>query len=127
MADQKKAGQNIDQIRELIFGEYIQKYERRFKDIAQDSKKLNQLVEELRQQLAAEAEIQKAEQQKKIGDLKKSIQSELQKAVKQIESLQSDKVDSLQLANLLIDLGMRLKGENVLDSINPDGEDRSDG
>jgi len=127
VADQKKAGQNIDQIRELIFGEYIQKYERRFKDIAQDSKKLNQLVEELRQQLAAEAEIQKAEQQKKIGDLKKSIQSELQKAVKQIESLQSDKVDSLQLANLLIDLGMRLKGENVLDSINPDGEDRSDG
>ena len=127
MADQKKAGQNIDQIRELIFGEYIQKYERRFKEIAQDNKKLNQIIEDLKQQLAADVEKEKTEQQKKMGDLKRNIQSELQKAVKQIESIQADKVDRLQLANLLIDLGMRLKGENVLDSINPEGEERSDG
>jgi len=130
MADQKSSGQNIDQIRDLIFGEQIQKYERRFKEFAQDSKKLNELIEEVRQQLAADSEMQKAELEQKINAVKKDlqkIQSNLQQAVKEVEGLQSDKVDRLQMANLLIDLGMRLKGENVLDSITQEGEESSDG
>ena len=137
MADQTSSGQNIDQIRDLIFGEQIQKYDRRFKELAQEGKKLNGLIDEMLQKLVAESDKQKADLEQKINEVKKDfqkIQANLQQAVKEIgnlkssiDGLQSDKVDRIQIANLLIDLGMRLKGENILDSISIEGDEASDG
>jgi len=120
MTDKKNPGQNIDQIRDLIFGEQIQKYDKQFSEIAKDNKKLNELIEEVSQQLKIELE-------QKISAVKKDVQKIQSTLQKEIDELQSDKVDRLQMANLLIELGMRLKGENVLDSITSEGEQSNNG
>jgi uncharacterized protein involved in exopolysaccharide biosynthesis len=114
LEEQKKTGQNIDQIRDLIFGEQIRDYDRKFKDSAQQLKKLNDTLEVFRQQIQDDLKTQKEnidQQLKKISQSIKTIEKELNQ---EIQTLRNDKTDRLQLANLFIDLGMRLKGEDVL-------------
>jgi len=116
LADDKPTGQNIDQIRELIFGEQIRDYDRRFKDISHQFSKLEQAFHD-------DLEKKEADLVKKLDELKKSMQTLEKDMKKHLATIETDKADRLQLANLLIDMGMRLKGENILNSIDTDQAD----
>jgi len=101
---------NIDQVRQLIFGEQIQDYDRRFQELQKQLDQLNRALQDSRE-----------ETDQKLEDLRKTLKKELDAAVKAIEKklseLGEDKLDKAMLADQLIDLAMRLKGTSILDSI----------
>lgn len=113
----KASPNNIDQIRQLIFGEQIQDYDRRFQEL---QKKLDQLNKSI--------QTEKEETEEKLKEIQKTFQKDLASkidAVKQeliqiqqsLSDLNEDKVDRNLLADQLIDLAMRLKGSSILDQI----------
>jgi DNA repair exonuclease SbcCD ATPase subunit len=106
----KASPNNIDQIRQLIFGEQLQDYDRRFQEF---QKKLDQLNKELQDS--------REETDKKLSDLQKSIKKDMDTHIKTIEKqlsdLSEDKLDRAKLADQLVDLAMRLKGTSILDNL----------
>lgn len=133
MAEEKNAGQNIDQIRELIFGEQIRRYERQFKDNAKQIKQLSDSLTETHDKLMSELERRESklieslkELSDKMGKERKDLLRIVDDHEKQMQAkmqvLEADKTDRVQLANLLIDLGMRIKGENLLDTLDSAGD-----
>ena len=83
-----KDGSNIDQIRQLIFGEQQRDYDRKIAEI-----------------------------QKQIKDLRKQMTDSFAETQKMIDRLAEDKTDRLKLANYLIEVAMRLKGEDIMDQL----------
>ena len=129
MSEQKfNSENNIDQIRELIFGPTMRDYERRFEAIQKQiqdlkadlEKKFSELKESLRADGAENRESFKKmearlEQFRKEGDTAlQSLRSEL---IEKIDLLQNDKTDRLQLANFLTEVALRLKGNDVMQQL----------
>ncbi|RMG67543.1 MAG: hypothetical protein D6715_04540 [Calditrichaeota bacterium] len=119
----------IEQIRQLIFGEQAQEIDRRFdalqKEIIQLKKALELELEKQKSQLkqlsqrsdarfaeAAEA-LEQTEQRLRaaLGDLREEVQ-------RRLDALSNDKIDRMELGNMLIEIGLRLKKEDILDSLN---------
>jgi hypothetical protein len=101
---------NIDQVRQLIFGEQIQDYDRRFQEFQKKLDGLDKALQDNRE-----------ETDQKLTDLQKTIKKEMDAGFKAIEKklseLGEDKLDKAMLADQLIDLAMRLKGTSIMDSI----------
>ncbi len=129
MSEQKfNSENNIDQIRELIFGPTMRDYERRFEAIQKQiqdlkadlEKKFSELKESLRADGAGNRESFKKmearlEQFGKESDTAlQSLKSEL---IEKIDLLQNDKTDRLQLANFLTEVALRLKGNDVMQQL----------
>lgn len=121
-------GKNIDQIRDLIFGEQIRDYDRHFKSLSKDIKSvktsLDQSIAELAERLSAE----ESDRKKEMDTLSKkieSVDSHLRKLLSRMETrcneeftrLDDDKTDRLEMANLLVELSLRLKKEDLLEEL----------
>ncbi len=129
MSDQKFSSENnIDQIRELIFGPTMRDYERRFEAIQKQiqdlkadlEKKFNELGDSLKAGGAATKEnFQKidARLEQAQKENKQALQSLEAELVEKINLLQNDKTDRLQLANFLTEIALRLKGDNVMQQL----------
>ena len=117
MADEKHSVNDLVQIRELIFGEKIREYERRFsaleEKLAEFQASLNSQNEKM-ENLKADLQQNTKETNAQISEAIESLRKEL---LQKIEELANDKTDRLQIGNYLIELGMRLKGENVMDQL----------
>ncbi|MBN2105199.1 hypothetical protein JW835_14265 [bacterium] len=122
---------NIDQIRNLIFGEQIQDYERRFQELIKKFENLKKSLQIQKNELDEQLNKMEFNFKQSLSDQHNDLQKELKKQtqfIKQeiltveehLSKLTEDKLDKNQMADLLINLAMQLKGESILDQIDRD-------
>lgn len=106
---QEETPQEVDRIRDIIFGSQMRDYEQRFQMILRDLERLQQEIDRLSDRLAE----QDSEQSKKLERLRKESREAdeaLRRALRETaQQLTNDKVDRLALGDMLIEIGNRLK------------------
>ena len=129
MANVNKPGKdNMDQIRELIFGEQSRQNQRKFSSIEgminEINERISSTIDDYNKKfntVEKDTKKMKDELESHIenlkNDLKKLIQTTESLLSKKIDQLAQDKTDRLELGNLLIELGMRIKGEDILEAL----------
>lgn len=119
---------NIDQIRNLIFGEQIQDYDRRFQELVKKLDGLKKMVQTYKDEADNQFSALEKRLNQSIADLQAILQKDLKNQIQSVRQdlhsleekqdlLSSDKLDRNQLADQLINLAMQLKGESILDQI----------
>ncbi|MBN1363279.1 MAG: hypothetical protein JW976_00590 [Syntrophaceae bacterium] len=120
---------NIDQIKNIIFGDNIKIYDRKFSEL---DKTLNKMTSEFTERFdSIDKRIMDLEnlvqnENKKLTESLKQTKSNLEKTLEtarrkienEIKELREDKADKTILANQLIELAMTLKGEDLLQELN---------
>jgi len=111
---QASTPQEVDRIREIIFGTHMRDYESRFEAVKRDLDRLQQELEHLNAQLAEQDSDQTKKLQTVREELRTSddgIRDELRATA---QRLTSEKVDRENLGDLFIELGRQLKtGESL--------------
>ena len=108
--------QEVDRIRDIIFGPQMRDYEQRFQTVQRDLDRLQQATDRLNEQLAD----QDSAQAKKLQALRQEMRQaddDLRTELRQTaQTLTTDKVDRLALGEMFIQLGTHLKaGGSVAD------------
>ncbi len=123
-----KAGtpQDVERIRDIIFGRQMRDYEGRFSAVMRDLERLQQEIDRLTEALAEQdtdhaKKMQALRQELRAAD--DGIRSELRDTA---QRLTADKVDRVMLGDLLIELGTHLKAEDGLGSLPIDLQALSD-
>ena len=108
-APETGSAQEVDRIRDIIFGSQMRDYEQTFQVMQRDLERLQGEVDRLTEQLGD----QDSEQSKKLQSLRQemrkaddSLRDELRETA---QNLVTDKVDRLALAEMFIELGSQLK------------------
>jgi uncharacterized protein YukE len=128
MTDEKTRGteqaapiQEVDRIRDIIFGPQMRSYQERFQQIARDMERLQQELDRLSQQLAEQDGSQGKRLQalrQEVREADDNLRAELRRRADQ---LTSDKVSRDSLGELFVELGTRLQSggslSDLLDSI----------
>lgn len=95
----------IDAIKELIFGETIENYEREFETIKQDlvSKKneLNAFIDEIRKELLQNIDNLSTDLNIRITDIESNMKEK-------VDQINDNKLDKKTLGDLLINLGEKI-------------------
>lgn len=115
--------QEVDRIRDMIFGPQMRTYEQRFDTIRRDLERLQQELDRLTEQAAD----QRRDHDKNLQALRREarqadddVRSELRATT---ERLTDDKVDRLALGELFIELGNQLKtGGSLADMLKTLGQ-----
>jgi predicted nucleic acid-binding Zn-ribbon protein len=101
--------EEVDRIRDIIFGHQMRDYEQRFQIVQRDLERLQQEIDRLTEQLAD----QDSSQGKKLQDLRREmrkaddgLRDELRETA---QRLTIEKVDRVALGELFIELGTHLK------------------
>lgn len=101
----ESSASKIDIIKNLIFGETIQTYDKEFEvlknDILEKKKILEDLVEEIRTDLNTTLDSVSTDVNIRITELEKNLSDK-------IEDIETDKVNKKILGKLLIDLGEKI-------------------
>jgi predicted RNase H-like nuclease (RuvC/YqgF family) len=110
MSDQQMPGtsQELDRIRDIIFGSQMRDYQQQFQALQRDVKRLQDQLDRLSGQLA--------EQDSNQGKKNQALRSELRQADEELRSelresthrLASDKVERADLGRLFVELGSQL-------------------
>lgn len=124
MSNGKNSMNDLLQIRELIFGENIKEYDKKFTHIETALQKMNEALEKhdekLRQLNDLLADMEKQLEAKMVSNHSQfdtQLKTLRRNFEEKLQELASDKTDRLQIGNYLIEMGLRLKGENVLDNL----------
>jgi predicted nucleic acid-binding Zn-ribbon protein len=118
MTEQAMSGagtaQEVERIRDIIFGPQMRDYEQRFQAVQRDLSRLQQELDRLTDQLSE----QDREQGKKLQSLRgemRQADDDLRAEVRQkAQQLMTDKVDRVALGELFIELGTHLKAGGAL-------------
>ncbi|WP_423226579.1 hypothetical protein [Candidatus Amarolinea aalborgensis] len=101
--------QEVDRIRDIIFGPQIRDYEQRFQALQRDAERLQQEIDRLTEQLAD----QDGEQNKRIQAVRRDlrqgdedVRTELRQTA---QALSFEKADRAALGELFVNLGTHLK------------------
>ena len=109
LTSQEETPQEVDRIRDILFGSQMRDYEQHFQVIRHDLERLQQELDRLAGRLAE----QDSEQSKKLERLRKESREAdeaLRRALRETaQQLTNDKVDRLALGDMLIEIGNRLK------------------
>jgi uncharacterized coiled-coil protein SlyX len=119
---------NIDQIRQIIFGEQIQKYEKKFDElletIEKNAIKQKKEISDLSDSLAKAIDSFKQSQdelnlffEKKMNEQSESNADAISELKNAITALEDKTSNRHQLGDILIEMGMRLKGEDLLQNL----------
>lgn len=113
---QMESVQEVERIRDIIFGTQMRDYEQRFQTVQRDLKRLQQEIDRLTEQLAEQG----SSQSKKAQDLRREMRKaddDLRDELRQTaQSLTTDKADRVALGELFIELGTQLKtGASLVD------------
>jgi chromosome segregation ATPase len=114
VAAQVDSGQEVDRIRDIIFGSQIKDYEQRFQNVQRDLNRLQQEFDQLNEQFADQG----SDQNKKVQTLRREmrqaddgLRDELRETA---QTLSQDKVDRMALGDLFVELGNHLKSGGSL-------------
>jgi septal ring factor EnvC (AmiA/AmiB activator) len=104
-----EAPQEVDRIRDIIFGPQMRSYEQQFQNVQRDLERLQQELDRLTEKLAD----QNTDQNKKLQALRRELRQaddDLRDELRQTaQKLTIDKVDRMALGELFIELGTHLK------------------
>lgn len=116
-AAQQEPPQELDRIRDIIFGTQMRDYQQQFQVIQRDLARLQKEIDRLTEELAE----QDSSQSKKLQALRRETgkgDDELRSELRQTaQELTNDKVDRETLGELLIELGTRLKTSSSLSDL----------
>jgi predicted nucleic acid-binding Zn-ribbon protein len=102
---QVEAAQEVDRIRDIIFGPQMRDYEQRFQTIQRDLDRLQQEIDRLTEEDSSQG--------KKLQNLRREMRQadeDLRDELRQTaQNLMTDKVDRVALGELFIELGTHLK------------------
>ena len=111
---QVEAPQEVDRIRDIIFGHQMRDYDQRFQIVRRDLERLQQELDRLAERLAE----QDSSQAKRLQELRQEmrradddLRDELRQAT---QTLTDDKVDRVALGELFIEVGTHLKSGGFL-------------
>jgi hypothetical protein len=125
----------LERIRDIIFGPQMQDYEGQFGRVAAELGLLSQQLGELKSTLAqqrADQEQRLAELESRFGDQTQQLANDLQaEFTEALEALQDDKASRLDMGDILVEMGTRLKQQfGMADLLGPlddsDGDDLFD-
>ena len=124
---QAESAQEVDRIRDIIFGSQMRDYSQQFQAVQRDLERLQQEVDRLTEQLAE----QDRGQGKKLQNLRREMRradDDLRDELRQTaQSLTAEKVDRVALGELFIEFGMHLKtGASLADLLKDLGEKEQD-
>lgn len=109
--------QDMDRVREILFGGVIRDHEARFVKLQRDLDRLQKALDRSNEQLAA----QDSAQSKKLHEARQDAQTsedELRAEMRSaVDRLSEEKLDKEQLGNLLIEMGNQIKGTGILSSV----------
>ncbi|MCB0195112.1 MAG: hypothetical protein KDJ65_24405 [Anaerolineae bacterium] len=113
---QLNAKENVERIRDIIFGPQIRDYEQRFYNVQRDLERLQQELDHLAENLTD----QDTDQNKKLQTLRRDMRQsddDIRNELRQTANkLSFDKVDRVTLGELFIQLGNNLKsGDSLVD------------
>ncbi len=109
--------QEVDRIRDIIFGPQMRDYEQRFQAQQRDLDRMRQEIERLQEQLAEQDGEQNKRLQAARRDLRQSdedLRAELRQTT---QTLSFEKVDRAALGELFVNLGTHLKTGGSLANI----------
>ena len=105
----EEPSQEVDRVRDILFGPQLRDYEQRFQAVQQDLERLQQEINQLTAQLSE----QDANQLKRLQGVHRemrqaddTLRSELRQAA---HKLTTEKVDRVDLGQLFVELGEHLK------------------
>ncbi len=124
---------NIEQIRDIIFGDTIRSYDKKFKEIDKTISdlenycktrmdKIDKTIADMDSRMQSLDKNQTENIKQLKIELEKSLQSNVHKLEKYLQDLKEEKVDNSTIANKLIELGLAIKGEDLLDHIKGENE-----
>jgi predicted nucleic acid-binding Zn-ribbon protein len=124
---QAEPAEEVEHIRDIIFGAQMRDYNQRFQTIQRDLERLQQEIDRLAEQLAD----QDSAQRKKLQDLRREMRQaddDLRDELRQTaQALITEKVDRLALGELFVELGTHLKtGGSLADLLRSLGEQAQD-
>ena len=103
------SAQEVERIRDIIFGAQMRDYEQRFQVVQRDLSRLQQELDRLADQMSEQDREQSKRLQSLRGEMRQSdddLRDELRQAVDQ---LMTDKMDRVALGDLFVEMGQRLK------------------
>jgi chromosome segregation ATPase len=106
---QAEPPQEVDRIRDIIFGPQMRDYDQRFETVQRDLDRLRQEIDRLSEQLADQDSSQSKKLQALHQEMRQAdddLRNELRKTA---QTLMTSKVDCVALGELFIDLGTHLK------------------
>ncbi len=115
-AGQGEEIQNVDRVRDIIFGHQMRDYEQRFQLVQRDLKRLQQELDRLAEQISD----QQSDHTKKLQGLRQEMR-EADDAIREdlrliAQKLTDEKVDRFTFGELFIELGSHLKsGGSMVD------------
>jgi predicted nucleic acid-binding Zn-ribbon protein len=124
---QTESVQEVDRIRDIIFGPQMRDYQQRFQMFQRDLERLQQEIDRLTEQLAD----QDSSQSKKLQNLRREmrkaddgLRDELRETA---QRLTVEKVDRIAQGDLFIELGTHLKTGGSLDELLKSLEEQEQG
>ncbi len=124
---QTESVQEVDRIRDIIFGPQMRDYQQRFQMFQRDLERLQQEIDRLTEQLAD----QDSSQSKKLQNLRREmrkaddgLRDELRETA---QRLTVEKVDRVAQGDLFIELGTHLKTGGSLDELLKSLEEQEQG
>jgi len=119
--------QEVDRIRDIIFGHQMRDYDQQFQIVRRDLERLQQELDRLAERLAE----QDSSQAKRLQELRQEmrradddLRDELRQAT---QTLTNDKVDRVALGELFIELGTHLKSGGFLADLLKDLAEKKQG
>ncbi len=107
----------IARVRDILFGSNMREYERRFRNIEEELDRHKESLDALWQRLdALEAKVEQNQRQV-LQEIRKQVEQLYTRLQKRIDQLEQDTVAEVTLGDLLIELGSRLKGGAVTESL----------
>lgn len=122
-----ESAQEVDRIRDIIFGPQMRGYEQQFEAVQRDLERLQQEIDRLAERLAD----QDSSQTKKLQDLRREMRradDDLRDELRQTaQRLTTEKVDRVALGELFVEFGTHLKtGGSLADVLKGLGEKAQD-
>ena len=125
MNDQQKminntTGSSIEQIREIIFGEQINKFENEIKHLKQECKNLKTRIGELEKkqerdidQLKTESSEHHSQSESNFRQNSELIEQLKSEIIQKLNEMDERKVDKTQIGQAFIDWGMKVKQPSI--------------
>lgn len=122
MADKQSTGaapnpQDLERVREILFGNMVRDYEERFQVLQRDVGRLQGALDKTNARLAE----QERDHSRRLQELRQELRTasdELRAEMRSVaERLTGDKVDKETLGDLLVEMGSQIKGTGVLSSV----------
>lgn len=109
--------QDLERVREILFGGVIRDHDARFVTLQRDLERLQKALDRTNAELAKQDSAQNQQlQEARQGFLAENdeLRAELRSSV---ERLSSAKVDKEQLGNLFVEMGNQIKGDGMISAV----------